>query len=53
MQKWPVQHAKVRFSDLLKTCLTEGPQMISKRGVEVAVLVPVNEWRRLTRTTQP
>jgi antitoxin Phd len=53
VQKWPVQHAKARFSELLKTCLAEGPQMISKRGVEAAVLVPVNEWRRLTRTARP
>ena len=52
MQKWPVQQAKARFSELLKTCLAEGPQMISKRGVEAAVLVPVNEWQRLTRTAQ-
>jgi antitoxin Phd len=53
MQKWPVQQAKARFSELLETCLAEGPQMISKRGVDAAVLVPADEWRRLKRVAQP
>ncbi|MBX9613653.1 MAG: type II toxin-antitoxin system Phd/YefM family antitoxin [Burkholderiales bacterium] len=53
MQKWPVQQAKARFSELLKACVADGPQMISRRGIDVAVLVPANEWRRLKRATQP
>jgi antitoxin Phd len=53
MQKWPVQQAKARFSELLETCLAEGPQMISKRGVDAAVLVPADEWRRLRWAAQP
>lgn len=47
MQTWPVQDAKARFSELLETCLTNGPQMVTKRGAEAAVLVPADEWRRL------
>jgi prevent-host-death family protein len=47
MQAWPVQDAKARFSELLETCLTQGPQMVTKRGSEAAVLVPLSEWRRL------
>ena len=47
MQTWPVQDAKARFSEFLETCLSEGPQMVTKRGAEAAVLVPVDEWRRL------
>ena len=38
--------AKARFSEFLETCLVEGPQMVSKRGSEAAVIVPVDEWRR-------
>ncbi|PKO40776.1 MAG: prevent-host-death protein [Betaproteobacteria bacterium HGW-Betaproteobacteria-3] len=53
MQKWPVQQAKARFSELLKACVADGPQMISRRGIDVAVLVPANEWRRLKRAAQP
>ena len=47
MQTWPVQDAKARFSEFLEACMAEGPQMVTKRGAEAAVLVPVEEWRRL------
>jgi prevent-host-death family protein len=41
MQTWPIQDAKARFSEFLERCLAEGPQMVTKRGAEAAVLVPV------------
>ncbi len=53
MKRWPVQDAKARFSQLLEECLKEGPQIVTKRGAEAAVLVPVGEWRRLQRSAQP
>ena len=40
---WQVQDAKARFSELLETSLAEGPQIVSKRGVEIAVLVPIEQ----------
>jgi prevent-host-death family protein len=30
----------------LERCLRDGPQTVTKRGTEVAVLVPADEWRR-------
>jgi prevent-host-death family protein len=53
MQNWPVQDAKARFSEFLEKCLTEGPQMVTKRGAEAAVLVPAEEWRRLQAAARP
>jgi antitoxin Phd len=47
MPTWPVQDAKARFSEMLDNCLNEGPQVISRRGVAEAVLVPIDQWRRL------
>ena len=47
MDAWPVQDAKARFSEFLEACLSEGPQLVTRRGVEAAVLVRVDEWRRL------
>ena len=47
MHTWPVQDAKARFSEFLDACLTEGPQMVTRRGTEAAVLVPIQAWRRL------
>ena len=53
MQSWPVQDAKARFSELLETCLKHGPQVVTKRGAEAAVLVPVDEWRKLQLAARP
>jgi antitoxin Phd len=53
MTSWPVQDAKARFSQMLETCLREGPQIVTKRGADTAVLVPMLEWQRLTRSAKP
>jgi len=44
---WPVYDAKARFSEFLETTLKEGPQVLTRRGVETAVLVPIDEWNHL------
>ncbi len=53
MKTWPVQDAKARFSELLDTCLKEGPQLVTRRGTDAAVLVPMEDWRRLQQAQQP
>lgn len=53
MKTWPVQDAKARFSEFLEACLSDGPQMVTKRGTEAAVLVPAAEWRRLHAAARP
>ena len=53
MQTWPVQDAKARFSEFLEACIAEGPQMVTKRGAEAAVLIPVADWRRLQASARP
>lgn len=53
MRTWPVQDAKARLSEFLETCLAEGPQMVTKRGAEAAVLVSVEAWRRLQSAARP
>ncbi len=52
-RSWPVQDAKARFSEFLKASLTEGPQIVTLRGAEAAVLVPIQEWRRLRERARP
>jgi len=52
MTKWAVQDAKARFSELLATTLAQGPQVVTKRGVVAAVLVPIAEWQRLQEATK-
>ena len=53
MQTWPVQDAKARFSEFLEACISEGPQMVTKRGAETTVLVSVDVWRRLQDAARP
>ena len=53
MSSWQLQDAKARFSEFLDAALTNGPQVVTRRGVETAVLVPIEEWRRMQRTSRP
>jgi antitoxin Phd len=51
MASWPIQDAHARFEELFERSLREGPQTVTKEGVEAAVLVPIDEWRRLQGST--
>jgi prevent-host-death family protein len=53
VRSWAVQDAKARFSEMLDACVQEGPQLVTKRGAEAAVLVPAAEWRRLKDRARP
>lgn len=50
---WQVQEAKAKFSEFLEKALHEGPQIVSRRGVATAVLVPIEEWERLKQRARP
>jgi prevent-host-death family protein len=52
-KRWPVQDAKARFSEFLDASLTRGPQIVTRRGEEMAVLVRVDHWRQLEEATRP
>jgi prevent-host-death family protein len=53
LASWQVQDAKSRFSELLDATIKNGPQVVTRRGVETAVLVPIEEWRRLQDSARP
>jgi prevent-host-death family protein len=53
MKIWTVQDARARFSEFLSTCLREGPQVVTRRGAEAAVLLPMTDWRRLQQSARP
>jgi antitoxin Phd len=44
---WQIQEAKARFSELVDRVLKEGPQTVTRHGKAVAVVIPVDEYRRL------
>jgi antitoxin Phd len=53
MAHWQLQDAKARFSEFLNAALEKGPQIVTRRGVETAVLVPIEDWRRLQQLARP
>ncbi len=46
---WQIQDAKQRFSEMIRAVASEGPQVITRHGEDVAVVVDIGEYRRLTR----
>ncbi len=45
---WQLQEAKQRFSELVRRAEREGPQVVTRHGEEVVVVVPVEEYRRMS-----
>ncbi len=52
MRTWQLQEAKNRFSQVVDEALDDGPQMITRRGVEVAIILSYEQYRRLTAGRQ-
>jgi prevent-host-death family protein len=46
--KWQLQDAKQQFSRVVERARTEGPQLVTRNGKEVAVVLDVEEYRRLS-----
>lgn len=45
---WQLQEAKQRFSELVRRAEREGPQVVTRHGEEVVVVVDAEEWRRMS-----
>ncbi len=45
---WQLQEAKQRFSQLVRRALDEGPQIVTRRGEEVVVVLSAAEFKRLS-----
>lgn len=48
MTHWQVQEAKQRFSEVVRDAVSGDPQVITKHGREVAVVLSVDLFQRLT-----
>jgi len=45
-KEWPVAEAKARFSELIDRALSDGPQLITRKGRAAVVVVAAEEWAR-------
>jgi antitoxin Phd len=46
---WQLQDAKNRFSEVVDNALKNGPQEITRRGKKTAVVLSMDDYRRLKR----
>lgn len=44
---WQLQEAKSKFSQVVNQAMKEGPQIVTKHGQEVVVIISVEEYRKL------
>jgi antitoxin Phd len=44
---WQLQEAKNKFSEVVEEALVHGPQVITKRGIETAVVLSYTEYRAI------
>ena len=44
---WQLQEAKQRFSEVVRSAASDGPQFVTRHGDEVAVVLDIREYRRL------
>ncbi len=49
MSQWQLQEAKNRFSELVEEALRNGPQVVTRRGVETVVIMSVKEYQKLSK----
>ena len=49
--RWQVQDAKQRFSELIRTAHMDGPQVVTRHGEEIAVVIGIAEYRHLKGET--
>jgi prevent-host-death family protein len=46
-QTWQLEEVNQRFHEVMEEAIQQGPQVIASRGEEVAVVVSIDEYRRL------
>ena len=47
-KEWQLQDAKARFSEVFRLARESGPQRVTKHGREAVVVLPAEEFARLT-----
>ncbi|WP_113702879.1 type II toxin-antitoxin system Phd/YefM family antitoxin [Nonomuraea lactucae] len=47
MAVWQLQEAKQRFSEVVRRAHDEGPQIVTRHGEDVAVVLDMAEYRHL------
>src|SRR5205823_3918405 len=46
---WQLQEAKQKFSEVVRRAIDEGPQVVTRHGDEIVVVLSMEEYRRITK----
>ncbi len=46
-QSWELQNAQNKLSEVIENAIARGPQIITRHGVETAVVLSFEEYRRM------
>jgi antitoxin Phd len=52
IRTWQLQEAKNKLSRVIDNAINSGPQIITRRGVEVAIVLSYEEYKRMMATEQ-
>jgi prevent-host-death family protein len=47
VMSWQVQEAKQRFSELIRAARSDGPQIVTRHGEEIAVVMDIADYQHL------
>jgi prevent-host-death family protein len=49
---WQLQEAKNKLSKVVENALSQGPQIITRRGVEVVIVIAYEQFKKMTVSEQ-
>lgn len=49
---WRLHEAKQRFSEVIRRAVAEGPQVVTRHGEEIIVVVSVDDFRHMSGDRQ-
>lgn len=47
IRTWQLQEAKNKFSEVVEGAINDGPQVVTRRGVETAIVLSYAEYRKM------
>lgn len=47
MKKWQLQTAKNCLSEVIEKALKEGPQVVTRRGADTAIVLSIKDYQKL------
>ncbi len=46
---WQLQEAKAKFSKVINEAIQRGPQIITKHGIETALLISIDDYKQISK----